>query len=819
MLSNIQSFEWTPTKNLMVIIGSNGSGKSSLLSELSPLPSHHTEFDKGIDAGKTWHGMHKNSRYELVSIYDKGTGHHSFKKDDVELNEGRTYQVQIDLCKQEFGLTFDIEDIITGRTKFSQLPTNKRRDWLTRMSPVDLGYAFNLLSKVDDEARGQKKVVDHMTKRLVNENVDMIDMSEIGRLKTERTRLTDRVNRLFLFRDQSTRKQFHHDSDAQTELTNILNKAKALLKRYPRLSDSTKLSGVGEFQEQVNGRLSELNAAQAVTDHMIEDLDKLRATAPAQVERMSPEDIQELKDRLNDYLQQSSDYMSVVNGYSGEPPLCQVGVFGDPLAKLDDAFDRAFTLMSSIPNNPDGEMSTARYRDVRAQLDEAKQKLRHCEEIISTCLRRIASLKGCEHVECPNCKHSFAPGVDISELPKVEERLRQATAGEERYKAEIKTCEEYLDRYQDYAGYVQQFQQITRDHRDFDTVWSWMVGGERLFRKPREYTNDLVRWHSAQRAMVQAETANEHIKTLRNQLAAIEAIDFDAAGYIQERTVKLDREINDKLLAQQATREQLEAFMRSGKAIEDYQTELLQCVAMYEQWVEKAKRHAAWLIDSAFEQEIRATHQQLGATESQLHEATRRETEIMLLQETVADSADALADLQLLSKALSPKGGLIGQYMLGFLQGVCQLVNAVIDEVWTYPLVVLPAKIDRDDIDYKFPMSVGDGAVNPPDIDCGSDSQKEIVNFAFMCSMMLYLGLEEYPLFLDEFGRTFDEAHRTRLVPFITRLIEMQNFRQIFYISHFESTHGAFNQAEVIVMDPTNVTVPVVYNKNVVIKN
>ena len=87
-----------------------------------------------------------------------------------------------------------------------------------------------------------------------------------------------------------------------------------------------------------------------------------------------------------------------------------------------------------------------------------------------------------------------------------------------------------------------------------------------------------------------------------------------------------------------------------------------------------------------------------------------------------------------------------------------------------------------------------------------------------MVAMRKFMGYDEYPLILDEFGRTFDEQHRANLIPFISRLIELGVYKQIFYISHFESTHGAFNQAEIIVMDPTNVTVPEVYNKNVVVQ-
>ncbi|MOA12203.1 hypothetical protein D3C78_1321760 [compost metagenome] len=172
----------------------------------------------------------------------------------------------------------------------------------------------------------------------------------------------------------------------------------------------------------------------------------------------------------------------------------------------------------------------------------------------------------------------------------------------------------------------------------------------------------------------------------------------------------------------------------------------------------------------------------------------------------------------MLIKALSPNGGLLGRYLLGFLQGVTAMVNAVIDEVWTYPLEVLPSKVDKDELDYKFPLKVAGGAVMASDIADGSDSQLEMVNFGFKWALLKFMGLDDMPLLLDEFGRTFDETHRANLIPFISRLIENGQVRQIFYISHFESTHGAFNQSEVMVLDPTNITVPEAFNKNVVIK-
>ncbi|WDS62221.1 SbcCD protein, subunit C [Pseudomonas phage D6] len=815
MLSNIQSLEWTPTKNLMVIIGSNGSGKSSLLDELSPLPSHHSQFDK--NGSKTVHCLHKNARYVLTSVYDKGTGHHSFLRNDIELNEGGTYQIQLDLCKQEFGLQQDIQDLITGRTKFSQLPVNKRRDWLTRASPVDLGYAFNLLSKVNDAARAEKNVIDHMTKRLANENIDMLDDSEISRMRQERQRLTDRVNTLFLHRNPGTKQRFKDVGHANDELVLIQVEAKRLLRMHPRLNDRVRVADKGEYNQIVNQRLANVQASQAVIDRLLEELETVRATTPAQIDKISPEEIQELRDRLAHHMAIVEERSAMVKAYQGQIPLCRTGLFGDQLARLEDAFDRVYTVVMTIPNNEDGDLSTANAQARKVQLAESKQKLRSVEEFISETMRRIATLKGCDHVQCPNCQHTFVPGVDPTDIPRLEEKLRRASEAEKMFQNEIRGIEEWLERFTEYAGYVQQFQQINRDHRDFQQVWEWMATDQRLFRLPKQISSEVVYWHDAQRAMIDSEIQLEHAKQIEARLKVIEAIDFDAAGYMLQRAAVLESEINDKLLAQQSTRDAIEAYIHSGNEVDSFIGQVERLLNRYQEWRDKALQHSEWLLDKAFESEIDATHQQLAHVGNRLREAERRDTEIRLLEETVADAADAHTDFQLLAKALSPKGGLIGQYMLGFLQGVTKLVNTVIDDVWTYPMEVLPSKIDRDDLDYKFPLNVGNGAVEPTDIDMGSDSQKEIVNFAFRVALLKFMGFDDYPLMLDEFGRTFDEQHRVNLVPFIGRLIELGQYQQIFYISHFQSTHGAFNQAEFVVLDPTNVTVPEQYNKNMVI--
>ena len=83
-LNHIDSLEYTPVAKTQVIIGTNGSGKSSLLYELSPMPSHHRMYDHGY---KQITIEHKGSTYVLTSDFTKGKSH-SFIKDGIELNPG-----------------------------------------------------------------------------------------------------------------------------------------------------------------------------------------------------------------------------------------------------------------------------------------------------------------------------------------------------------------------------------------------------------------------------------------------------------------------------------------------------------------------------------------------------------------------------------------------------------------------------------------------------------------------------------------------------------------------------------------------------------
>jgi hypothetical protein len=148
-------------------------------------------------------------------------------------------------------------------------------------------------------------------------------------------------------------------------------------------------------------------------------------------------------------------------------------------------------------------------------------------------------------------------------------------------------------------------------------------------------------------------------------------------------------------------------------------------------------------------------------------------------------------------------------------------MNSFIKKVWLYPLVIQSCKPELDnevELDYKFKLVVNDS--DPvSDIKMGSAAMKEIINLAFKLVAMKYLNITNSPLFLDEFGRTMDSAHRISAFKAVTDVLLNSDYSQIFMVSHYSESYGSLTNSEICVLCDANIVIPenTVFNKHVVI--
>jgi energy-coupling factor transporter ATP-binding protein EcfA2 len=169
LLSGVENFEMEVGNPLVIILGTNGSGKSSLLDVLNPLPATRMEFGDG--GFKEILLESRGSTYLLRSDFHGKSGHHSFIKDHGEdLNPGGTSTVQRELVAKHLGYDQGLHDILTGRIKLTEMAPAKRNQWIMSLSNTDFTYANRLYEQMKDSARDATGALKHSKNRLAKES-------------------------------------------------------------------------------------------------------------------------------------------------------------------------------------------------------------------------------------------------------------------------------------------------------------------------------------------------------------------------------------------------------------------------------------------------------------------------------------------------------------------------------------------------------------------------------------------------------------------------------------------------------------------------
>ena len=120
---------------VQIVAGSNGSGKSSVLRELSPLPSVRTDFLPEIGL-KELHIDHKGHQFMVKSDFRYKNGAHSFVIDGKELNTSGTTDVQTELVEKYFGITDKIRDLIYQKIQICNLTKANRKTFFLNTNPL-----------------------------------------------------------------------------------------------------------------------------------------------------------------------------------------------------------------------------------------------------------------------------------------------------------------------------------------------------------------------------------------------------------------------------------------------------------------------------------------------------------------------------------------------------------------------------------------------------------------------------------------------------------------------------------------------------------
>lgn len=807
VLNNIYNFEYTPSLMYQLILGTNGSGKSSVLAEINPMPGVAANYIKG--GRKEVHLEHKGVVYELISEFKSGNKH-TFKKGDDFLQEGGTQSVQKELVKQEFGLTQDIQDLLTGLVKFTSMSPNKRRDWLTTLCETDYTYALKVHSTLKSRLRDTQGALKHVHQRITGETNKLLSLDAGDELEERYKQLYAELDVLFQERDTNLRDQSYYSQEANRLLTLVENLSATILKNpTPYVPNGKSYQSLGDIDADVQQIQTDLSVNTSIRERISQELHELERLLEGIVSN-GVEDIDGLKRRLEERKKEHQQQLQSVETYRVDYRP------SDALSAYHQAYEALSEILYHMPDNSDRRFNKERLSETRKRLSECTVEHNKLLNRRSRVESQIEHHHMAKHTDCPKCGHRWVPGRTDNDVTNLQDQLKGLVQEVTTVESEIHNLRTYIEEAESYMYQYRGIRELNQQYAVLKPLWDEMLEQKAFSENTRAwipklavFQRDAERWVAIERLDKECQELTALIEGSGKQ--------GDTNGFANRKDV-----LNQQL---EEVTQSLETLSKELQSLQQYRRQIARQLSAYEQ-LQVAMAELEGIRDTL----LRAYRNDEIKTVTQSHQNTlaelqRKRTEKQTLQGVVSDLETSKGKLEgdqaildAIVKTLSPTDGLIAEQLTGFIEGFVTHINQLIDGIWTYDLTVCPCGLDEGDLDYRFPLEVK-GESNPVfDIVKGSTAQVEVINLAFKLVAMSYLQLEEYPLYLDEVGASFDEQHRINVMNVLKTLVDTGSNTQMFMISHYASQYGSFPQAETLVLDSANIAVPGEYNKHVVME-
>lgn len=803
MHRGITSIEINPKHKLQMVLGTNGSGKSTMLKELSPLASNHKHYEGG---GKYGTLTHRGSTYEYSSDFTTSKNIYTLKRDGEVIYSGHVASAYNEAVEEHLGITQEIHDICSGVKKFTAMDPPKRRALLTKLSPVDFSYPLAYYKRLTDTHLAVSGSIKRAVLRLQQEKDKLIDDNEADRIRIDIDRL--KASKDAMLKEWSPLAKTVEDclrdlNSVDTAVVSLSERYRNSIRVFANTQGFTSEEAIRQAIAASQGHLTfHERSSEQIYDKVQENEGKL-----AQARILASNDIDELDRRI----------WTLGNEIRSKEASLTIRGYEDPVAArkaLENIYNELHLTISKMPVDEENlitleALNLKEENKARILMDNRllEKRVSHLNDVISSYEHRVKE----GATTCPKCDHKWIPGVNESHYNLAKEELVVLSNTLSANNEMVSRLEATAALFREHLTVYKYFFMIVNSNLDvLRPLWDAIATDNFYKRKP---TNAILTLQAAK-------------EDLENEVAIF----------------RLSQELKEAQALQELARKNsglnLEALTAENAALSE-QLHIHQKQAYFQKL--EIQRHQTFLNEWLFQAnaEIQFSALMEGRTEilSKAEEANKRilinellsnidleisgkerllsqiENQKAIVKAIEVDISDNQALEVLLKRSidyLSPKEGLIAKGLTGFINHFNSQVNGIIEKVWLYPLAVKPVKITEEngvDLDYKFPFTVEgrDAGLNIAD---GSGAQTEIFDLAYMLLTMIHSGLEDYPVFLDEFSIKMDYAHRRAAMKLVTELLTTSNFSQVFMISHYESSYGSLDNADVTVLCAENIEIP-----------
>ena len=814
LLRSINHIKIEPKSKIQLILGTNSSGKSSLLRELSPLPADPANYLKG--GYKIIKIIYNNSYYILKSLFDPDTGNKfHFIKDDIELNPGNTVTVFKELVKSHFYLDNTIHEVLIGSTKFHSMSVAERRNWFTRISDTDYTYAISFYQRLKDQLRdvqgalkiNQSKLVSESNK-LISEEEEKKYLEEIKELNNVITILLDMKSSSFISKDKVINELEEIESNLNNLSINLLTNKKKFDNKY-------NFSSIEDIDNFIISTKSDINEYNNRNTKLLEEIDVIEKSKIL-LEKSNIDSFKDIDKNISiieKQIENSKKQLSIKL------------VFEDNERCLD-------TLISLLPNlndifselevNKDKKYNPNYYNLLLEKIKLTNIKIKDRDDLLN---RYISDKKTLEHlkehnnVECPKCNHKWIKDYSEKDYKRTISNIDTVVKEIEKLNKELSDLEEELEKTKNYLNLFRNYNNISKNCAMLNPIWNYLYDNNIIFNQPERINNILNSIQLDLEMSVYIDSLYIKLKefnNIKNTISENQELDINN---IINKINSLNKEVynnsliikNKKLLL-----EELESYKQICISIFKYKEDIEDLLSLRDNKIkilEDVNRR------NFINEVIQNLRLQLSSKERVISQTSIQKGIVDNLNKQASELEEKLEILKIAIKELSPTEGLIAKGLTGFINQFVQHMNLFINKVWLYPIEVVPITIEEDelDLDYKFSVKINDIPGNDiADISKGSTSVRDIIDLAFRIVSMKYLNLSNYPLYLDELGASFDKSHRDAVSRLIHSLTHSTDYSQVFIISHYSETYGSFKNTDITVLCNENIDLPkdCLFNKN-----
>lgn len=763
-LNNITKIEYYPKDTVQVILGRNMSGKSSLLKQLNPLPINNKDFSE--DGYKYIEIEHNGNLYKL-----KSGKQHSFICNDKELNDGLTKRVYLLLVKDHFNLSIETVDIMLNNIKFTNMSFNDRKRILTSISTTDYTYSLNVFNTLKSQYRDRLGAIKLLKDNIINYKKSILEEDRFNELLNSKKHLEElHIDILKLYNNNIP----NLNNIDMNKLKNITDKLRNLLSEY--IEENYLEDNISNIKNQIFNIENNIKIMKEQVN-LINSIPNIK-------------DIDDLQKKYNK-LDEEVKYLKLFKNKS---------LFKDlSISKIKDYLDIDYHYLNILINEIIETKYTSEY-----ELDKLTNEKIYYENLLQN-----ANINLLTNREKLNDLLKFKDDKYLIICDKCNNKLYYS------YSKELE--DEYNKLVITYSKEVVELEKIVKDkNKIYNDFISYKNNFDKfkskVFIQPiiSELEKFKVELDILKDLEYKENELNKTLDTIKSYNEIIEAnknINKDKLEYYEDN-IKKDTIKRSELLEELSKKEyNLKVFNN----IKTNHMELNRLLKLY--YIDK--RTYRLMEDNKLIEELSTKIKEEIVKISNLINSNN--TNIELLKESnknlkVLEQEEKI--YKLLVKELSPTEGLIALSINSFLNTFIKELNSVINKIWTFPLEILNIDINEElDLDYKFKIKVDNNEVID-DISLLSSSSKEIVDLAFRIVYSKYLKISDYPLYLDEFGATFDKEHRIKAYDIINKVL-INNYNQIFMILHYSDIYSSFNNSEFIVLDTNNIDLPSNYNGNI----